>query len=336
MFTEARVKLTFFYLVIIMLITGVFSVAFFRVSTQELQRIIDRVKFEQQRDLINPPPQPGPPPITLAELEQSKNRLLITLIVINGVILVLAGGSGFFLAGKTLKPIQRMVDEQNQFISDASHELRTPIAVLRAEMEEHLLEPHISDQEARDLIGSNLEELNSLQALATSLLKINQLERKDEQSAKTNLAWDEIVAEVAEKMEPLAKKKKITINQKLVPATVMGNKENLEELLIIIIDNAIKYSKNNSKVTIEMVTKANDVEVKISDEGIGISEKDINHIFDRFYRADQSRKQKEGYGLGLAIAKKIAELHRGSIEVKSRINQGSTFVITLPQVSVKS
>src|SRR5690348_8980046 len=158
MFQSARLKLTAWYLVIIMLVSVTFSVAFYRAATVEIQHVIERIRFLQQQSNQLQLPTPPNAIITLDQLEDVKIRLQYALIFVNGVIFVLAGGAGYFLAGRTLKPIQVMVDEQNQFISDASHELRTPIATLRAEMEASLLEKHLSDKEARKLIGSNLEE----------------------------------------------------------------------------------------------------------------------------------------------------------------------------------
>ncbi len=179
MFQSARLKLTTWYLLIIMLVSGTFSIAFYRASTNEIQRVIDRIHYVQSQgsQLMLPPPPNAV--ITLDELQEVKTRLQLALIIVNGFIFLLAGGAGYFLAGRTLRPIQIMVDEQNQFISDASHELRTPIATLRAEMEATLLEKHLGDKEARGLIESNLEELGRLQELANSLLQLAHMSDKE-------------------------------------------------------------------------------------------------------------------------------------------------------------
>ncbi|MCD8485002.1 hypothetical protein LRY60_05450 [Candidatus Woesebacteria bacterium] len=175
MFNLARLKLTGWYLVIIFLISGLFSVAFYQTSTREIQRILTRVQMiekERQRRSGEFPLVPPPGAPSIEELEASKQRLFVNLIFINGFILVVAGGAAYFLAGKTLTPIKAMVEEQNQFITNSSHELRTPISTLRAEMEGSLLEKQISDKQARKLIQSNIEELGKLQKLSDKLLQI--------------------------------------------------------------------------------------------------------------------------------------------------------------------
>jgi signal transduction histidine kinase len=113
---------------------------------------------------------------TLEELVELKQRSFYTLLYVNAFIFIAAGGAGYFLAGRTLKPIKKMVDEQNEFIANASHEFRTPLATLQAEMEAALLEKNLSSSETRSLINSNLEELHSLQSLTNNLLRLTQTE----------------------------------------------------------------------------------------------------------------------------------------------------------------
>lgn len=331
MFKTARIQLTLLYLLIIMLVSCLFSIAFFKASTQEIQRIVDRIQHDQEQRLEGNrlPPPPGPP-LSVEELRQSQYRLAFSLILINGFIIIAAGGSGYFLAGKTLRPIRKMIDEQNQFISDASHELRTPIAVMRAEMESSLMEKNITNNMAKLLIKSNLEELTALQNLANGLLKISQLQQNDASLNFQKINLKEIILLTIEKIKPLATKKNITIKSELTDLWVMGNADNLKELIIIVLDNAIKYSHNQTAITIKSELKNNWAIVKIKDQGIGIASKDIEHIFDRFYRADASRSKAEGFGLGLPIAQKIVLLHHGQISCHSEINKGTVFTLKLP------
>ncbi len=265
------------------------------------------------------------------DLKKEKRQLGYTLILLNLAIITAASGAGYFLAGRTLFPIKLMIDEQNQFISDASHELRTPIATLRAEMEGKLLEKNISDEAARKLISSNLEELETLQNLANGLLKLTQihtLEDANEHAEKISLL--EIVKLARAKVLPLAKNKKIEIEIKMSEIIIKGNKNNLIEVFVILLDNAIKYSKKNTKITVSLEKLEHEVRILFSDRGIGISEKDLPHIFERFFRADKSRSQADGYGLGLSIAKKLIEKHRGLIYATSVVGKGSVFTVRLP------
>ncbi|MGH7203276.1 MAG: sensor histidine kinase [Candidatus Levyibacteriota bacterium] len=329
MFQSARLKLTAWYLVIIMMVSVTFSIAFYQASTQEIQRLINRIKFQQSHhnDYIIPPPPEGI--ITLDELQDVKTRLEIALIIVNGIILVLAGGAGYFLAGRTLQPIQAMVDEQNQFISNASHELRTPIATLRAEMEGSLLEKHLSDKEARKLITSNLEELSRLQELSNSLLQLTHVHSTANKPTAI-VSLQEVLQTAEKKVRPHLKKKEMTLALPTVNEQVIGDRHALTEVFVNLFDNAIKYSHEKTAINVSTSIKQHMINIDVSDSGIGISVEDLPHIFERFYRADKSRSKAEGYGLGLSIVHNIVRIHDGNLTVKSKEGEGTTFTITLP------
>ncbi|MCX6704639.1 MAG: HAMP domain-containing sensor histidine kinase [Candidatus Woesebacteria bacterium] len=336
MFQSARLKLTAWYLTIIMLISIIFSVVIYGNVSNQIDGLIrmqnDRIRNFQigpQKDSSGVPPN-APPMISTEELKNQEQQLAYTLLLINLGILVIAGGSGYFLAGRTLRPIKLMVDEQNQFISDASHELRTPIATLQAEMEEKLMEKEISDHEARSLIKSNLEELGTLKILTNSMLQLTKTHFLNGNNQIQDLSLLEIVNLAKSKVAALAKRKQIFINIKMPEIIVSGDKNALTEVFLILFENAIKYSSNASKVTVKGIKLSNKVKVSVLDHGIGISKEDIPHIFERFYRADKSRSLVDGYGLGLSIAKKIVETHNGSINVTSKLGKGSTFEVLLP------
>ncbi|HVA96029.1 MAG TPA: HAMP domain-containing sensor histidine kinase [Candidatus Acidoferrales bacterium] len=332
MFQSARLKLTAWYLAIIMLVSVTFSFAFYQASTLEIQRVIVRIHFLQSQATELSLPTPPEAIFTLDQLQGITNRLKIALVIINGIILVIAGGAGYFLAGRTLKPIQQMVDEQNQFISDASHELRTPIATLRAEMEASLLEKRLSDKGARKVIASNLEELGKLQELANSLLQLAHVSKKNVIYNDT-VSMQEVIQSAYKKVSSLAKKKQIIFTLSQVSGKVKGDKNSLIEVFVNLFDNAIKYSPEKTKVTIASMSKKRSVTILVTDEGVGIAPTDLEHIFDRFYRADKSRSQADGHGLGLSIVKKIVTAHNGSIEVDSVYHKGTTFTLTFPLVS---
>ncbi len=334
MFHSARITLTAWYLLIIMTISIIFSTAFYYVATSEIERIINRLEYRRVFPDLDMPFRVPRSLISntynLEELEHAKQQLLTTLVIINGAILFIAGGGGYFLAGRTLKPIEEMVEEQRQFITDSSHEIRTPIATLRAEMESNLMEKHISDKKARTLIKSNLEELDTLQNLANDLLKIAQLHGIQKVFPTEIFTLHELFKLVNKKTQLLAKQKHIDLVYSIKNASIQGNKKNLTELFVIFIDNAIKYSPEHTTITVSTYTKKDQAIVTIKDQGIGIHKEDLPFIFNRFYRADKSRSQAEGYGLGLSIAKKIVELHNGSITVRNNIKTGTIFIVTLP------
>lgn len=319
-------------MVIIFFISGLFSSAFYHASTKEIQRIVNRMQMIQEEhwSRLNKAMLPPPGAPSLEELQKTKQRILLSLILINGVILVTAGGAAFLLAGRTLEPIRLMVDEQNQFISNSSHELRTPLATLRAELEENLLEAHISDKRARQLIASNLEEISKLQSLSDKLLQLAKLHKPLPNGYEEQVFLKEIIESAIKQVKSLAESKQIAIDYELKKVVVKGDKDSLRELFVILLDNALKFSYQGSRIRITSKKLDKEIKILISDKGVGIAEEDREHIFERFYRSRKARIITDGFGLGLAIAKQIIEKHNGRIEMMSEVNVGSTFMVSLP------
>ena len=337
MFGRTRLKLTAWYLLIIMLISISFSVAMYRVLTGEFDRVERIQKFRQEHILPSPTlrfdPDIRQDRIYILDpqlVEETKERILIILILTNMGIFIISAGAGYFLAGRTLRPIQDMVDEQNRFITDASHELRTPITSLRSEIEVALREKGIS-KGTKELLESNLEDVNSLQTLANKLILLAQYDRNSISNWEA-VSLKEVIEESVKKVSGLAKHKHIILKSKIKSVFVFGDKASLTELFVIFLDNAIKYSSNNTTISISTEIFRNNAKVTIIDQGIGIAEKEVGRIFERFYKIDKSRNKttSDGFGLGLSIAKQIVKEHNGSIQVKSIEGKGTTFAITLP------
>src|SRR5258708_37155136 len=328
MFHSARLKLTAWYLFIIMLISMFFSMAFYNGATREIYRFIHRIEHDQEESFVFRPP----PPVSIQELQDSEQRLLVTLVVINLSILFIAGGSGYFLAGRTLRPIKDMVDEQNRFITDSSHELRTPLTALRSEMEASLLENSLTVKGAKKLIKSNLEEVVNLQVLSDNLLQLAQYQKQNTKPEFKEVSLLQVIEDALKKVTAVAKGKNISNHNTIDDATLKGNAHDLCELFVILLDNAIKYSAEKTTVTLTSEKQDHSIVIEVTDEGIGIDPKDISHIFDRFYRANKSRSKSAaaGYGLGLSIAKNIVQEHKGTIAVESKVGKGTTFTLQLP------
>lgn len=327
MFQSTRLKLTAWYLCIIMLISIVFSVTIYRIVDSEIQRYVHRIEHQRHDPFDSPPPL-----VTIQDLQESDQRLLITLLGINIGILVLSGAAGYFLAGRTLRPIKDMMDEQNRFITDASHELRTPLTSLKSEIEVYMRGNHHTANEADTLLKSNLEEVNNLQVLSDNLIQLAQSQKPNGNHIFTDVSLVTVIQTAAKKLNIAAKQKSITIESEIKDYSLYGDKESLIQLFSILLDNAIKYSPLKSKIKTTAKNIDHTVLITVVDQGIGIEKKDIPHIFDRFYRADTSRTKQvtSGYGLGLSIAKKIVNMHNGIITVKSEPGKGTTFTIHLP------
>src|SRR3989344_1788509 len=332
MFNNARLKLTTWYLLIIMLISISFSFAIYEILTFELDRVEHMQRARQEK--FSPITLHPLRSIDLEVIEETKDRLKIRLLIINLGILSFAGLAGYFLAGRTLRPIKEMVDEQNRFITDASHELRTPLTSIKSEIEVNLRDKKLNLSDAKKLLQSNLEEVNNLQYLSDNLIKLSQNQTVNRDELFEKVLLKDVIDEAVKKAEKLANFKNITIVREMKHFTITGERQSLIELFVILLDNAIKYSPKNSKVIINLSRhprggRSNFVEIQVKDQGMGIAKEDMPHLFDRFYRADKSRGS-AGYGLGLSIAKQIVEKNKGNIKVESEISKGSTFTVYLP------
>jgi two-component system, OmpR family, sensor histidine kinase CiaH len=328
MFKSARLKLTAWYLVIIMVISLAFSFFIYQLISVEIVRFAraQRIRIEHPFDsnfFI-------PPVIDIDLITETQNRLKLSLLVINGAIFAISGTLGYFLAGRTLSPIQKMVEEQNRFISDSSHELRTPLTSLKSAMEVSLRDKKLSLKDARELISESITEVDKLQSLSDELLMLTQYQKPNGRNNITEVSLDEIALDSIQKIRGLALLKNISIINSIKDITFRANRYSLTDLLVILLDNAIKYSPDHKKIFLTAQKNKNIVSFSVKDQGIGIDAKDIPFIFDRFYRADSSRTKTDvgGYGLGLSIAKKIVDNYQGKIAVKSILGKGSTFTVS--------
>ncbi|MFZ2199493.1 MAG: HAMP domain-containing sensor histidine kinase [Microgenomates group bacterium] len=321
MFLEARLKLTAWYLLILMIVSMSFSVVIFHASTFELNRFAaaQRQRFERRMMMIDE--------LDIELINETKHRILLNLLVINLGILGISSVLSYYLSGKTLEPIKEMMDAQYRFISDASHELKTPITAIKTTLEVALRDKNLQINEARDTMGSTLEEANRLQKLAEGLLELTH-KNIAFNMVPTNI--DEVLSNVKKTLEPIAKSKHIAIVvTKSIKVVAMMDPASMERAMIALVDNAIKYSHSGGKVSLATKVLDNKIVVKVTDNGIGIEQKEMVNVFDRFYRADKSRHT-NGYGLGLSIAKEIVEGNNGVIKIESKKDKGTTVSIALP------
>src|SRR3989338_9698203 len=235
MFHNARFKLTAWYLTIIMSVSLLFSAFIYKGADAELSRIERRQKIRVERFRAKFFGLPDfPEMFAPVSVDEIRERLLVALGIINGGILVLAGGAGFFLAGRTLRPIEEMVQEQNRFIADASHELRTPLTSIKTQTEVSLRDKNLSLAEAKALLKSNLEETDNLQSISDRLLELAQIE-KPNYFVFTTLDLKTVISEAVAKVRPLAKLKHIGfITGKIKSQKFEADRERLGEMLVIL------------------------------------------------------------------------------------------------------
>lgn len=331
MFNITRIKLTLWYVAIVAVVSFGFSAIIYTGVISEIETSFRQAESRLQQMSPGPIPRRVALQILKEDFEKAKNSVLYRLMVINGVIIGASGVAGYILAGKTLRPIEQMLIEQKRFVADASHELKTPLTALRTELEVALKRKKINTKEATGLLKSNLEEVINLQKLSEDLLRLTRYTQSFERSSFEEVDLEITMNESVKKVAPMAKLKRIKIVKDIKKIRVRGNKGMLAELMVILLDNAVKYSPKKSTITVKIHGGRGAV-IQVSDQGIGIHPKELSSLFERFYRADSSRSKNEtsGYGLGLAIAKQIVDKHSGDISVSSKPGLGSTFKVTLP------
>jgi two-component system, OmpR family, sensor histidine kinase CiaH len=244
---------------------------------------------------------------------------------------LLSGFGGLWLAGRALVPIRQALETQRRFVSDASHELRTPIAVVQANNELVL-------RHADSTVESNLDQLEAIAGETEHMTRLVEdlltLARADEGRvtvARETLDFGGVVEEVTRDMAALAEIRDVALSGSCDRAEVIGDVQRLRQLIVILVDNALKYTPAGGAVTVSCKRMGRRAELRVADTGPGIAPEHQTRIFDRFFRLDEARKRAAGgSGLGLAIAKWIVEAHHGRITLESTIGKGTAFIVRLP------
>jgi heavy metal sensor kinase len=223
----------------------------------------------------------------------------------------------------------------NRFSADASHELRTPLTILQLELEgiaqSHRLNPSLTDQ-----IGSALEETHRMSHIVESLLAISRLDAGEAKIEMTRLDLGQLAASTTEQMKLLAEEKSIRLTSTVdSDVYVEGDRSHLQQVVVNLVANAIKYTQDGGEVEMRVRRNGNTAVLEVSDNGAGIPDYALPHVFERFYRADKARSRESGgAGLGLAIVKAICTAHGAELNVSSREGKGSVFSIELPLLDV--
>jgi len=272
-------------------------------------------------------------------LNTGTHAIFMRLLYFNLVVLVGAGLASYALARMTLYPIEEAHARQKRFTADVSHELRTPLTALRMESEVALMDRSSSKESLRDTLKSNVEESQKLESLINNLLRISRLDAGQVDKQFEKLTADQIVGEAIEHVVNSAVAKQITFENHVGKQSVFGDKTSLIQVLVILLDNSIKYSHEKQQVFLDSRKDGSTTVLSVRDEGVGIDQSALKHVFDRFYRSDKARTGSQGvngYGLGLSIAKNLAELNHATIDLSSRLGKGTTAFIRVPSHPIKS
>lgn len=292
----------FFLLPITILFTGIMSVFFTNITLKPINQMMDTINLISAGNLK-----------LRIDIPESKDEVQRLADTFNGM----------------LDRLDKAFSSQKRLIEDLSHELKTPLAIIKGEIEVGLKRER-EHSEYIEILKSNLEESNRIIKIVENLLLISRFENEIIEFNANIINLNTLTNNLINDMRVLADNKNIEIKTFLDKDLFMlGDEKQIKTLLINLIDNSIKYSNNNGVVVIKIMKNSSEIIIEISDNGIGIENYDLPFIFDRYYRSSKFNKI-NGFGLGLSIANSIIESHKGKIEVKSEVNKGTTFFITFP------
>ncbi len=348
-FFRARLKLTFYYVLFMVIIIGLFSTYLITEVDRSMQAILRRQigrtevfrkefptdsKFEISFDRINQ--------MHEREYAEASKAIKTLIISVDTFLLLLVIALSWVLAGRTLRPVRKALEEQKRFVADVSHDLRTPLAIMKTETEVALtgtLNGDCEKEEYRNTLKSNLEEIDKMSSLVSDLLLLarsdnsfsdyNQFENKNSEVIDVK----DLVQALCDKNRKLSelKSQRFTFeadNQKTYK--VLGHYNSIERALQNIIQNAISYTQESGHISVSIQQTGYKIKILVKDTGVGIAKADLPKVFDRFYKASHARSQ--GTGLGLPIAKQIIEQYGGSVSLTSEVSKGTEVAVVLPSL----
>lgn len=264
--------------------------------------------------------------------QSALSLILILLLSIGGLTLLGAGLGGLFLADRALVPARLAWTNQQRFIGDAAHELRTPLTLLRADAEVLLRSrEHLAAEDA-ELLEDIVTEANHMSSLATNMLTLARLDNNASHREHEVVNLTDVALTGVRRVQALASQEGISMQvESNDAALVIGDPLLLEQAILVLLDNAIKYNRRDGRVTVRTAVKDKRALLEVSDTGIGIAAEHLPHLGERFYRVDKARSREAGgTGLGLSIARSIAEAHGGTLSLTSVPDKGTTVTIQLP------
>lgn len=322
-FSRARVRLTVFYILVLMVVVSLLSVAVYALAVgarrEPAHARLELLEIPRRAELHEDP------------LDDYAQDVLRALLLGDVLALAAAAALGYLLAGSTLRPIRDAVAAQERFFAQAAHDLRTPLAVMRTEAEVALARRDLSADEAGGVMRSQVEEISRLSLLVDGLLQISRPSPLGRPGGEA-LPVARLVESVVERLSGLAQRGGVRlVLAAAATGTVRGERADLERAISNVVDNAIKYTPAGGAVEVKVARVGHRVQVVISDTGIGIGEEDLPRVGEPFFRTDAAAAVHEaGTGLGLAIVDRIVRGHRGALRVASRSGVGTSVTLEFP------
>lgn len=264
-------------------------------------------------------------------------QLLETFVFVGALSLIILLAISIYLTNKSIEPIKATFEKQKQFIADASHELKTPLAIIRTNTSLVLSNPEDSIKNQSKWLNYISSQTDRMSELINEMLSLAKLDVEENKINFIPVNLSKTVESMILGFEAILFENGILLDTNIEKnISINGDEESIKKLFSIIMDNAVKYTNKNGKVSVTLAQDKNKIRLKILNTGEGISSEHLEKIFERFYRVDSSRvRETGGYGLGLSIAKSIVEQHKGKIYAESNVGEDTTFVIELPYTQGK-
>ena len=262
-------------------------------------------------------------------------QLLKTLVLIGFISLIVLLFISIYLTNKSIVPIKETFEKQKQFIADASHELKTPLAIIKTNTSLVLSHPYDTIKNQSKWINYINLQTDRMSELISEMLSLAKMDAAENKLPLSPINISTIVESMILMFDAVIYENNIELETNISKNLfINGDKESLKKLFSIIMDNAIKHTNKNGNITVSLFSDKNKVKMIIRNTGEGIAPEHLERIFERFYRVDSSRdRETGGYGLGLSIASSIVKQHKGKIYAKSNIGEFTSFIVEIPQQS---
>lgn len=262
-------------------------------------------------------------------------QLLKTLVLIGFISLIVLLFISIYLTNKSIVPIKETFEKQKQFIADASHELKTPLAIIKTNTSLVLSHPDDTIKNQSKWINYINLQTDRMSELISEMLSLAKMDAAENKLPLSPINISKIVESMILMFDAVIYENNIELETNISKNLfINGDKESLKKLFSIIMDNAIKHTNKNGNITVSLFSDKNKVKMIIRNTGEGIAPEHLERIFERFYRVDSSRdRETGGYGLGLSIASSIVKQHKGKIYAKSNIGEFTSFIVEIPQQS---
>lgn len=257
------------------------------------------------------------------------NNLLKVFLIVGSISLFLLFYISVYLTNKTIKPIKESFEKQKQFIADASHELKTPLAIIRTNTSVIASNKDKTVDSQIKWINYISNQVDRMAKLIDDMLSLTKLDSNKVMEEKSSFDFSKVLDSILLGFEAVVFENNIILETEIQKnVDLKANKEEIKKLCSILLDNALKYTNSGGRIDVILYEDKNKVYLKVKNTGDGIKKEDLEKIFERFYRVDTSRaRETGGYGLGLSIAKSIVEIHNGKIYAESNIGKDTTFIV---------